>query len=270
MTTLARPLGVVACCLLAWLGSTPGALAHHVINDSGLMPVLPRSIIALDVGAATFDVSGFTGAWQTTALSAEWRLLDRVSITGVFPYARVAADGRPAATGVGDVSLGVKLAVYSSPERRLVLVLGGGVELPTGDHVRGLGGGHVGLAPFGAFFWTPYRGELSGIVYAVAAPQVALGGHHQDSGGVHGSFIAPHAQRELYGRAVFALATNHGHAGLGGEGATSAEAGYGAVRAEVGLRASNAVRAVISVERAVIGDQRFGTRGRLSFFWNFE
>lgn len=269
MTTLARPLGF-AMCLLACLAGSRRVAAHHVVHDSGLTPVLPRSIVAWDLAAATFNVSGTTGTWQTTALLAEWRLAGRLSITGVVPLARVAADARPVATGLADVSLAAKLTVYSSPERRLVLVLGGGIELPTGDHQRGLGGGHVGLSPFAAGLWTPHRGDLSWILYGVAAPQIALGGHHDGSGGVHGSFIAPHAQRELYGRAVTALAADYGHVGFGVEGSASADAGYGAVRAEIGLSVTDVIRTLIAVERSLLGDQRYGTRSRLTFVWKFE
>jgi hypothetical protein len=51
-------------------------------------------------------------------------------------------------TGIGDVELEAKKAVYWSRERRAILSLGLGLGLPTGSEERGLGSGTVTLAPF--------------------------------------------------------------------------------------------------------------------------
>jgi mono/diheme cytochrome c family protein len=55
------------------------------------------------------------------------------------------------ATGLGDITLAWKQAIFASMDTRAILSVGGGVILPTGSKSRGLGDGATTLEPFVLF-----------------------------------------------------------------------------------------------------------------------
>lgn len=78
------------------------------------------------------------------------------------------------ATGLGDVSVGPKLAVVNDRRRR-ILAVGGDLLLPTGDDERGLGEGHAAVAPFG-LVWIPFGPERRFLLRGAAHADLPLAG----------------------------------------------------------------------------------------------
>jgi len=66
-----------------------------------------------------------------------------------FPRTGPGEGGR--ASGIGDIALGLKRAMWHDPRRGSILSLGGEVKLPTGDEPSGLGGGETSVEAFVAF-----------------------------------------------------------------------------------------------------------------------
>jgi Putative MetA-pathway of phenol degradation len=90
----------------------------------------------------------------TANLEVEWAVVSRVALILHAPVhsRRPAEGGRE--TGLGDLSLGAKVALVHRP--RLVIVSTGlDLTVPSGDEDRGLGAGHAALEPF-ALAWLPF------------------------------------------------------------------------------------------------------------------
>jgi hypothetical protein len=256
-----------------------GAAAHHVVSELGIAPVLPRSTAGVDASAANFDLEGQRGSWQALTVALEWSLGRRLSFFGALPFARLAVDGSDPAVGIGDAAVSAKLALYASEHGGLLLSAGLGAELPTGNHHNGLGGGHVELVPFvAASSALGHLGRLELVTFVIVSPRFSLASHDDGGGGaaamgeVHGSLLAPHGDREVFGRALAALAYGAGYAGAGAEGATVLEgsgSGYLALRGEAGYLLGASLRLMAGVDGTVAGDHRFGLRARLGALWLF-
>jgi hypothetical protein len=262
---------VVAGALLA--ARAPSARAHHVVAEHGVAAVLPRTVVSLDAAGARYDVEGHRGTWQTLTPTVEWAFADRFSIFAALPLARLDGEGDGPVTGLGDLSLSAKAALYATPHGGLLLAAGIGAELPTGDDERNLGGGHVELAPFVAAASTFHEVEAAAFVaHALVVPRFALpgGDHHGGAAHTHGSFLAPHASRELFARVMTGVVLDRVHVTAGVEGASTYSfggRGYLAPRAEVGVLLAPSWRAFAAVDLSVWGDERFGPRARLGLAW---
>ena len=90
----------------------------------------------------------------TANLEVEWALLSRLAFVVHAPLrSRRPADGRRE-TGLGDLSVGAKVALVHRP-RFAIVSAGIDAVVPTGDEDRALGSGHVALEPF-ALAWVPF------------------------------------------------------------------------------------------------------------------
>jgi len=104
-----------------------------------------------------FFASGDRGDVATAQLEIEWALVRNFSLIMHAPVHRLTPDGLPAETGIGDVSVGAKLAAIND-RRRFILAVGADLELATGDEARGLGEEHAAAAPF-VLGWLPFGPE---------------------------------------------------------------------------------------------------------------
>lgn len=240
---------------------------------------MPRTVASLDLAAATFDVGGRTGAWQSVTPSFEWGFRRRLSVFGALPLAHVAYDGGQSAWGIGDLALSAKVALYETPHGGFLLSAGLGAELPTGDD-DGLGGGHVEVSPFVAASTVLHEGTAATLIaYALTSFRwsVGDGGHHHAAGiqshaDLHGSVLAPHGERELFGRLMGAAVLGSFYLAAGAEGAAvvhGAGVGQLAPRAELGWRMTPKVRVFVAGEITALGERRYGTRARGGVAWIF-
>lgn len=260
---------------LVLAGAKP-ARAHHVISEHGIAPVAPRTVLSLDAAAASFNVEGHTGTWEATTPMCELALGQAFSVMAALPVARMAVEGRSEAMGVGDLAVATKVRLHATEHGGLLLSAGVGAELPTGSQAKGLGGGHVELTPFlTASTALPEGGFGQWLIYGVVSPRLALGAHEPhaaDAAHTHGSFLAPHAERELYGRLMTALVIERGYVAAGGETSwvwKGDRAGQVAVRSELGYLATDDLRLFVALDGTVAGERRYGLRGRAGLAWLF-
>lgn len=256
-------------------GGAGVAAAHHVVAEYGIAPVLPRTTVGVDAAAASFSLQQTRGSWQAVTAAAEGSLANRLSLFAALPVARVSFDGGSAYEGVGDASASLKASLYRSPAGALMVAGGFGVEMPTGDANRGLGGGHWELTPFvAASVVLSERADRQWNLYALASPRFAVGGAHAHGHGSqwHGSVLAPHAGREVAGRVMTVLVLGAAYVGAGGEGAAVFDDGRAhtlAVRSEAGYLLDQRFRLFAAVDASVAGEKRFGVRGRAGVSWFF-
>ncbi len=120
---------------------------------------LPRPLVtekAFPEDEAVISMAITEGADSVTSkLIYEKRFGARNQVEVVVPLARrdrVGSGGRTdTVTGIGDVAVGVKRALYHSLERGSILSVTGEVILPSGDDNRGLGKGTTIFEPFLTF-----------------------------------------------------------------------------------------------------------------------
>lgn len=93
----------------------------------------------------------------TAQIEIEWAVASAVSLIVHAPFHHLSPDVGSSETGIGDLSIGPKFAVVNNPES-FILAFGADLEIPTGDHDRGLGSGHAGAGPF-ALVWVPFGPE---------------------------------------------------------------------------------------------------------------
>lgn len=128
--------------------------------------------------------SGDGQSVATARLEVEWAVHRRASLILHAPVHRLMPDGGPTATGIGDVSVGGKLALVND-RRRFILAAGADALLPTGDETRGLGEEHAAAAPF-VLAWLPFGGERRWLVQGAVHADIPLGGeegtHWETSG----------------------------------------------------------------------------------------
>jgi hypothetical protein len=272
-------LVIVAAAALTLFG-TSAAHAHHVVSEHGVASIMPRTVAAIDVGAASFDFDERKGDWQVVTPSFEWQVFRRFSLFAALPFGRVKVEGRQGAFGLGDLSLSGKLTLVATPHGGFLLSAGLGAEVPTGDADQGFGGGHLELTPFvGASSAFYDSGSLALVVYGMSALRISVGGHEHDHGTTTaadhdelGSVIAPHAEREVYGRAMLAAVIGAIDIGSGGEGAVVLHGEGGGQlgwRSEVGYLATPSLRVSLAIDVTVMGERRYGTRGHLGAAWRF-
>ena len=113
----------------------------------------------------------------TVQVEVEWALLRNVAAIVHAPVHRlVPAVGR-SETGLGDVSIGLKVAPIND-RRRFILALGSDLALPTGDEDRGLGEGHASAAPF-ALAWVPFGSERRWLLQLGSHVELPLASGHE-------------------------------------------------------------------------------------------
>lgn len=92
------------------------------------------------------------GAGQVAnKLVYEKRVGPRSQVEVIVPFASLGSDAGAWASGIGDVAVGAKHAVYHDRRRGTVLSFAGELIVPTGDEKRGLGSGHFAFEPFASF-----------------------------------------------------------------------------------------------------------------------
>lgn len=98
---------------------------------------------------------GEEGDHYTAQLEVEWALWRNFSVIVHAPFVQhVSPTDGAGQTGIGDLSIGPKLAVINDREA-FILALGGDLAIPTGDAERGLGEEHAAAAPF-LLAWLPF------------------------------------------------------------------------------------------------------------------
>ena len=255
------------------------AHAHHVVGELGVAPVLPQTVLSLEVGGASFDVGHTRGAWESLTPQVEWNLARRFSLFAALPVARVTIDGAASAMGAGDLSVSGKVLLFETPHGGLLLSAGLGIELPTGSASRHLGSGHAELTPFALLSSAlASAGPVELLLHGQLAPRITLGGSTHAGGGhdhshAHGSLLAPHADRELAGRMMLAVAAPMAgiYFAAGASAAIPSDGSnpFVAPALETGLALERGLRLSLAAETAVAGERRFGTRGRASVGWRF-
>ncbi|GBD31940.1 hypothetical protein HRbin33_00901 [bacterium HR33] len=116
----------------------------------------------------------------TAHLEVEWALHPDISIIVHAPAHHLVRDGLPAETGLGDISVGPKVAVLND-RSAFILSLGADLELGTGDESRGLGEGHSALAPF-LLAWIPFGKERRALLQTALHVGFPLAAGHEAHG----------------------------------------------------------------------------------------
>jgi len=254
--------------------------AHHVVTEHGIASIMPQTVASLDFYAVTFDAGGRKGRWEALTPSFEWHAFGPLSLFASLPIAHVRPDGGDSASGIGDLSLSAKVSFFETPHGGLLASAGLGVELPTGDKDDGLGSGHVGLAPFlGASSAFLSLGNVDLVAYGLTSLRASLGEgghHHADAANAHahpqGSVLAPHAEREVYGRAMLAAVFASVYLAGGAEGTAVLQGqgqGHVGARGEIGWKTTEALRLFLGADALVAGERRYGVRGRAGVAWMF-
>jgi hypothetical protein len=114
-------------------------------------------------------LDGDEGDIYITELELEYALSDRWGIEAVPKYIiKSRGNNRD---GWGDLEVETKYVFYRSEEKRFLASCGLEVELPTGSTHKGLGSGHVSMAPFIYGAWGFSRFSLQGNII----PEFTLG-----------------------------------------------------------------------------------------------
>lgn len=121
-----------------------------------------------DLLYATRDV----GDRRTAQLEVEWAVSRRVAFIMHAPVHSFAGPDPARATGVGDLSIGAKVAVIND-RRAFILATGLDVEMPTGSERRTLGEGHWAAAPF-VLAWLPFGPERRWLLQGAGHVDVPL------------------------------------------------------------------------------------------------
>ncbi|MSP25025.1 MAG: hypothetical protein EXR75_07645 [Myxococcales bacterium] len=143
--------------------AAPAGAHHPAAGGVGL----PETRVAIDtrIGELAAEPGGF---WRAGSLTLELAVWERASVYSEFVLGQVSLSGGGVHTGPGDDQLGARVTAYRSPAGFLTVVVGAGVELPTGDSEAMLGGGHYMLTP---------SAVASLHVNEVTTLAFALGGH---------------------------------------------------------------------------------------------
>jgi hypothetical protein len=242
------------------------ARAHHVVSEYGIAFVEPRSVAELDPQAAEFRLGDRSGQWQLVALSLEYAVTPRLSISGRLPFARIRYNGGSTEYGPGDAEVGAKVAIVATQHGGLLLSAGASLELPTGSEAKGLGAGHFELSPFITASSMPID-HL--VLYGLVADRISVGTHEesQTQGEVHGSVLAPHSDHELSSRLGAAYVGGPAYLSAGLEYvevfAPRLAAGPLVARGEIGIVFKPRARVALALDAPFAGPHRYEWRARL-------
>jgi len=245
--------------------------AHHVVSDSGIAWVEPLSVVDVELSAASFDLgAGRRGSWQTMAVTGQFALGPRLSLSARAPWAFVQFDDGRKVLGLGDMEVGAKGLIYATEHGEFILSAGVGMELPTGVERVELGSGHVEVSPYLAVSsqFAP-RFLMFGLVSGRRAITGEPAPTPEELGGriAHGSVLGPHGAAEVFGRlGVAFVEPERYYVSAGVDAVVMAEdprRGPWVWRGEVGWNVSDRVRIAAGVGGRLAGEARLGVKGRV-------
>jgi hypothetical protein len=247
--------------------------AHHIVSEYGIAFVEPTSVAEFDIQAAEFRLGDRSGHWQLVALSLEYALTPRLSLSGHLPFGRIRYDGGSTEYGPGDAEVGAKVSLVATQHGGLLLSAGASFELPTGSEVKGLGAGHFEISPF----VTASSALVNNLVlYGLLADRISAGSHADSveaPGEVHGSVLAPHSDHELTTRLGAAYVRGPAYLSAGVEYVEvfvpSLAAGPLVLRGELGILFLSELRLALGFDVPAAGPHRYEWRRRLGIAWFF-
>jgi hypothetical protein len=171
MHTLTSTIALAAAAAACALPGHASATADRIEDNSFLIEEAYNQEPGVLHHISTFQRSSTTGQWLY-AYTEEWPIGGQThQVSATLPLARAEVQARTA-SGLGDVSLHYRYAIFQEEEAPQVVVVRGSLLLPTGDRKRGLGEGRPG-------------GQL-------AVPlSVKLGERFVDHGNVYGTWFPP-------------------------------------------------------------------------------
>jgi hypothetical protein len=273
------------------------AWAHHPTAESGLAWLAPRSFVEVEVETASFDLEKGSGQWSATTATIEAAFARRWSASVVLPFATIDYDDRQRATGLSDMTLGLRVMLAASEHGAMQLAAGVGLELPSGSEDDGLSGGHLEGSPYIAAAFSPgahlildgslaahlsieegdatrrlTSSRLSSLgspdAHAAPGPMGHGDGHDGERGisGLHGSVIAPHHDHEIAPRlsATVVLGRAYLAGGLDAAFALGENGETWRARSGVGVLVAPTWRMAAGVDMHLGGERRSGTNARFS------
>jgi hypothetical protein len=250
---------MVACLAFGTWSSADG---HHPVSESGISWVEPVNIVELSAEASGFDFGdGFSGNWQAVSIGAEWRIIDRFSLSARIPTAHLALDDGRRVVGLADIEASAKYRIAATEHGGFIASAGIGAGFPTGSVELGLGAGHFELSPFVMMSTRPVDWLA---VYGAAIDKLSLGDASDaqpiDERAPHGSIIAPHQPHEMDVRlGVAILPSDHLYSSLRVEQTTVFDGvGPGPTRGrfEVGWTRRGDVRIAAGLSHHIAGTRR--------------
>jgi hypothetical protein len=157
-----------------------------------------RGSISLGYDAAEYSLGGVEGSWWRARAELKLKIADWFGLWAMAPFARVNHGDSEPRSGLSDTELGFEVRPIDLPKHHLGLILGGGMEFPSGDPHKGLGGGHKALFGQISLTWTP---SVRWYLYTtgVFGKALADGHEHKPGTGDHlaSSVISPHGSTEV-------------------------------------------------------------------------
>jgi hypothetical protein len=245
-----------AACALTW--TAPCAAA-------GLEPTLSPSRIGVENDFASFKIEGRKGAFDSTAIRADYSTQNRASMRLRLPmvYLRF-ADGEQH-TGIGDLELRSKIKIYDAHE--WLSFIGLSETFPTGRASWGMG---AGAPVFSLFLTAGYKIKYT-IIYATVGDSLTM----PRSGASHVNYVNPDRDHEM----DYAVGVMHGfsekvYAAAAAGGITVLEPGltgrslatFGAL---IAYRPVHAFRFALGGQIPVAGERRFEAKGSVMAYWFF-
>ena len=189
--------GKIITLLLFFLHVSP-LYAHHVLLNPGAEKQKIQSNFSLTYETSDYSLDGVDGTWWRINGALKVRVFDWLGLWGAGPFARVHHGSEEPKVGLADTEFGVELLPIDLREHNLGLIVGAGIELPTGDPHKGLGGGHKAVFGYMSLTWTP---SAAWYLYSNVLFASALGGSHDHGPGVSdhlaSSVLNPHKSKEM-------------------------------------------------------------------------
>lgn len=149
-------LAALCCVALVWMTCVPQSMAHHVSGHGGggssfYNPFSTQSRPPKTFLSFTFNVDVLDddlGEVLRYQIAGEYAVNRRFSVGMRVPFLSIREKFLPSSDGIGDIALSFKGLLWSRPERRMNLSLGGGFSFPTGNENEGAGAGTVLVSPY--------------------------------------------------------------------------------------------------------------------------
>lgn len=173
-----RLLWAVACCCATAPLAAQDTHLHHMHSHRGAGPhfidafFTENAYLERKIRPDVFTSHGDGGTVSGAQIEVEWALLRNVAAIIHAPVLHLAPTGGSTETGLGDASIGLKVAPIND-RSRLIVAFGSDLDLPTGNQSRGLGEGHAVAAPF-ALAWVPFGPEKRFLLQAGFHAEVPL------------------------------------------------------------------------------------------------
>lgn len=260
-----RPLAATLVALLVLGEQETGA--HHVASDAGITPAQPRTIVELAFDGGTLNQGSVQGSYLRVSPALELGLHRRLSLRVHAAFVTLDPDEGATRRGPGDTEIAAKLNLIGGAHGGTLLSAGFGVKLPTGDASSGLGGGHLGLAPFVAGAWEQDVNGISLVVAALLVDMISVGA--DDHGAERPLALEPHGPHELSAVTTIALVAPRAWISLGATStwAFGPPSGFEALAARAlgGVRLTSRYRMLMSLEAPLIADPGYRWRSLVSF-----